>query len=107
MKQIIDALAAEGVTITLRDGEVRAVGQTQVVSKWLSVLREHRPEIIRWLEGRRVLEEFAKTLGHPLDDLIDWYAADIAEFADMERNDAEHVVRDYIANYRLYRNSGG
>jgi hypothetical protein len=89
----------------MRDGQVRAAGRE--VEKWLPVLREHKPEITRWLEGRQALEALAATLDHPIGDLLDWYADDVPEFAVMDTEQAEHVVRDYVANWRVYRGSGG
>jgi hypothetical protein len=57
---IIREAAANGVSLTLSPtGTIKAVGDQVAVTRWLPVLREHKPDIVKALAAPAVTEEAA------------------------------------------------
>ncbi len=55
---IIKQSAADGVMLKLSpDGALKATGKQEHVDKWLPVIRDHKPEIIRALSAAMSAEE--------------------------------------------------
>lgn len=56
--KIIKQSAADGVLIKLSaDGALKATGDQKHVDKWLPVIREHKPEIIKTLSEAMTADE--------------------------------------------------
>jgi hypothetical protein len=65
---IINYAAADGVTLTIcTDGNMKAMGDQDIIAEWLPLIREHKSEIVRSLRQRlrhqRVLEMLESEAG--------------------------------------------
>ena len=49
MTDLLTQIQADGLHLTLKDGMIKARGPGVVLDRWLPVLREHKPEIVREL----------------------------------------------------------
>ncbi len=105
---ILERAKADGVTVTLSPaGTLKAAGEDTAVTRWLPVIREHKPGIVKTLqkandpavEARAIVQRIA--LASPGD----WTPDDIAEAHEaIDRDPAGW--RDCFA-YILQRVSGG
>jgi len=102
-----EAAATDGVTVTLEAGRPKVSGPDEALARWLPRLREHKAEIWAELEaqarGRARLETLARELRHPLEDLLAWYAEDVADLGELPVKQVRAIVAEYLQNRDTYR----
>jgi hypothetical protein len=96
---IIRQATAEGLSLVLTPvGTIRAIGDGSTVSRWLPILRQHKPGVLAALKIRRLIPELA-------DELIDFWRDDVADVLQLPDEALVRLAEDFQRNRPYYEHA--
>lgn len=102
-----------GVILDVRDGGLAVTAETPLTDRQARFIGAHKDALVAILtaeardRGLARLEALALELAHPLEDLVDWFAPDLADFGNLPAEQVEWIVRNYVLHRDAYRGPHG